>query len=322
MSYYEETKKIINGVMCARKKESIVTKYGNKKAITYYPGDWIPIVEILTPCSKQISDTICKEQSMMLCVPEKKNLLPYKFLKIIKKIESIENDKEEEIDKLIDRAKGIKYGMKMGGLKDSEKKLLKERINNLLDKYEKEKEKNKVYIEFPDRIRYRIKRKGAEWDNDKKKWYTYRKEVINEVNEYKKIYLNVPYEKKDKAKSLGAKWDMSKKKWYCYDIDLKCLKTFYTGNIDQFLIKYEPKKIAKLEDKLAREQKEIDRKIARMEGAKECFKESYQMSIDNMIKRVERYQKKFNKKWSLYSKALNRKKEMYRKCIEFLYPLY
>jgi ribonuclease HI len=102
---------------------------------------------------------------------------------------------------------------------------------------------NKNYINISYTYKDIIKKLGAKWDINKKKWYyddnisedniksikeieilSETKKVNNEsceCNEEKnnsennsKIYIKIPFKNKDSVKKLGGRWDPEKKSWY------------------------------------------------------------------------------------------------------------
>lgn len=82
----------------------------------------------------------------------------------------------------------------------------------------------KIYLDVPYEKKDSVKKLGARWDKNRKKWYIMsnlseeKREAIENIlttpSEFERIYLDVPYAKKDPVKKLGARWDKNKKQWY------------------------------------------------------------------------------------------------------------
>ena len=64
-------------------------------------------------------------------------------------------------------------------------------------------------LEVPFEDREIVKRKGAKWNNESKRWEC-SMENKDLYAKYKAITLEVPYDDRDKVKTLGAKWDSTK----------------------------------------------------------------------------------------------------------------
>lgn len=93
--------------------------------------------------------------------------------------------------------------------------------NTTLDKMNMDKEELIVPNQFFDFV----KRAGAEWDKQKKKWYVPLGVTAKDIGlesfseklgrfSKERLYLYVPFKDKDKVKELGARWDAIKKLWF------------------------------------------------------------------------------------------------------------
>ena len=97
-------------------------------------------------------------------------------------------------------------------------------------------QKNKNYISVSYSHKDEVKKLGAKWDKDEKKWY-YEDDISDEnkqainlielscaenkelppiIEESEKKYINIPYKNKDQAKKLGCRWDPNLKSWYYF----------------------------------------------------------------------------------------------------------
>ena len=95
-------------------------------------------------------------------------------------------------------------------------------------------QKNKNYISVSYSYKDEVKKLGAKWDKDEKKWY-YEDDISDEnkqainlielscaenkelppiIEESEKKYIKIPYKNKDQAKKLGCRWDPNLKSWY------------------------------------------------------------------------------------------------------------
>jgi len=104
---------------------------------------------------------------------------------------------------------------------------------------------NKNYINIAYAYKDNVKKLGAKWDMNNKKWYyednlnedniksikefevlsSVEKETVKEKAEKNKsreentldnskVYIKIPFKNKDNVKKLGCKWDPEKKSWY------------------------------------------------------------------------------------------------------------
>jgi len=73
----------------------------------------------------------------------------------------------------------------------------------------------KRFLNVPFQDKDEVKRRGARWDAEAKKWYISQYTPIKDFEDWllDPIFLDVPYDKKDAVKELGAKWDSVAKKW-------------------------------------------------------------------------------------------------------------
>jgi ribonuclease HI len=94
----------------------------------------------------------------------------------------------------------------------------------------------KTYINISYEYKDEVKKHGAKWDLNEKKWYydenisdenkrainiielsvVNTKELVPIIEEADKIYISIPYKNKDAAKKLGARWEPEKKSWFYY----------------------------------------------------------------------------------------------------------
>ena len=79
--------------------------------------------------------------------------------------------------------------------------------------------KQKVYLNVPFEDKDEVKKLGAKWDQDTKKWYVGEFALVKDFQKWQapeggRKYLKVPFDNKDEAKALGARFDMDKKQWY------------------------------------------------------------------------------------------------------------
>ena len=85
-------------------------------------------------------------------------------------------------------------------------------------------------------VENKVKKLGAKWDKDEKKWYydddisdenklainlielscAENKELPPIIEEYEKKYIKIPYKNKEQAKKLGCRWDPNLKSWYYF----------------------------------------------------------------------------------------------------------
>ena len=101
----------------------------------------------------------------------------------------------------------------------------------------------KNYINISYNYKDAVKKLGAKWDLNKKKWYyedNLKEDSINSIKEIEvlsasekeartdsnanencdiensngKVYIKIPFKNKDAVKKLGCKWDPDKKSWY------------------------------------------------------------------------------------------------------------
>ena len=83
-------------------------------------------------------------------------------------------------------------------------------------------ESHHVFIDVPFDKKDIVKREGAKWDTEHKKWFVEKTntELIKMYPLRTKYYIDVKYDENDEAKRQGAKWDTVAKMWYTYDIDI------------------------------------------------------------------------------------------------------
>lgn len=78
--------------------------------------------------------------------------------------------------------------------------------------------KRKVYLNVPFEDKDEVKKLGARWDQDTKKWYVGEFALVKDFQKWQspqdRQYLKVPFDNKDEAKALGAWYDSDKKQWY------------------------------------------------------------------------------------------------------------
>jgi len=78
--------------------------------------------------------------------------------------------------------------------------------------------KQKVYLNVPFEDKDEVKKLGAKWDQDTKKWYVGEFAPVKDFQKWQspqdRQYLKVPFENKDEAKALGAWYDSDKKQWF------------------------------------------------------------------------------------------------------------
>lgn len=78
--------------------------------------------------------------------------------------------------------------------------------------------KQKVFLNVPFEDKDVVKKLGAKWDQDKKKWYVGEFSPVKDFQKWQapieREYLKVPFDNKDEAKALGARFDADKKMWY------------------------------------------------------------------------------------------------------------
>ena len=78
--------------------------------------------------------------------------------------------------------------------------------------------KNRVYLSVPFDDKEEVKKRGARWDADAKKWYVGEFSPLKDFEQWQTMkdvqYLKVPFAEKDEVKALGARWENDKKLWY------------------------------------------------------------------------------------------------------------
>jgi len=78
--------------------------------------------------------------------------------------------------------------------------------------------KNRVYLTVPFDDKEEVKKRGAKWDPDAKKWYVGEFSPLKDFEQWQTMkdvqFLKVPFAEKDEVKALGARWENDKKAWY------------------------------------------------------------------------------------------------------------
>jgi DNA polymerase III epsilon subunit-like protein len=82
-----------------------------------------------------------------------------------------------------------------------------------------------IFLEVPYLEKDVVKRLGAKWNHEYKKWsipsdYLQNKRQIQPFLPWIRDYLHVPYHEKDKIKKLGGIWDHKRKQWYIKGIEI------------------------------------------------------------------------------------------------------
>lgn len=95
-----------------------------------------------------------------------------------------------------------------------------------------------------------VKKLGAKWDKDERRWY-YDDDISEEnkmaigvielscienkdlppiIEESEKVYIKIPFKSKDQVKKLGARWDPALKSWYYFSNNTNKDKIIKLGN--------------------------------------------------------------------------------------------
>ena len=76
-----------------------------------------------------------------------------------------------------------------------------------------------IYLEADYDQRMEVKRLGARWDKDRKRWFAPPGADREALAPWmrKRVYISVDYSEKDEAKEQGARWDARKYKWFYYE---------------------------------------------------------------------------------------------------------
>ena len=97
----------------------------------------------------------------------------------------------------------------------------------------------KIYLYVPYKDKDEVKKLGAKYDINQKKWYIeYKnKELIEkygkEIIKNEKIYMDIPFKYKNIAKCNNANWDNLLKKWYVYNNNEKEIILNYVIDAEQ-----------------------------------------------------------------------------------------
>ena len=93
--------------------------------------------------------------------------------------------------------------------------------NSYYDKVKTYSSDTCYFLDVPYKSKEEAKSNGALWDNEWKKWFTFKTNINlrKKYRLYPKLYIDVPYKLKEEAKEEGALWDNDLKKWYTYNKD-------------------------------------------------------------------------------------------------------
>lgn len=94
---------------------------------------------------------------------------------------------------------------------------------------------SRIYLNVAFEDKDEVKRRGARWDPDLKRWYVGDFLPVEDFSPWIHAphYLKVPFAEKDDVKALTARWDGAASKWYVPDVPVSLFEQWADASVEE-----------------------------------------------------------------------------------------